>query len=579
MPDRRLRENEDFCSARLSFNSPILPYFLSMFVAFFLSGTFESLRTFTVEFFSVGIFFILSEITLRFVYGIFSYSPQSRFLKFIFYLARYAGVFFICCWYFYFRIPQNPYEDFAPRETSVIVSIDEVSKGVNDSRYGIATIVEAPYFLRNAVGMPIWYTISDGKNRKGKNKDIIVSQEVYLTGVISSTFPSNTKARGHYTDKPETRAFEKYLRQQFIYFKIFSKVDNAEILVPPQTSREFFESVRRYMERSLSSFYRLGFSETTSARAYRAMILGDKSLLTKEQKQSYMDTGTMHVFAISGLHIGFAAASIFFVLSLLRLNWRIMPFVALPILYLYVCACGSRPSALRAFGMIALFWLAISLVRGIRPFSTLILAATIALIISPAEIFDAGFALSYSIVASIFVYSIPLFNYFSYLTSPSFDDAEFSRTKRFLLWIKSYFLAAFCISLGALFVGASLSSHYFSYVAPMSIFYSPFFVSGAGIAVMLGFVGFVLPDFLAKCLNEISVLIMGCMSEFAITGAKIWSGRFDFAMPSLLLSYVATIGFLAISVALAKKRSPIKRFLLAPIFVVLIMFISWIQNA
>jgi hypothetical protein len=137
-----------------------------------------------------------------------------------------------------------------------------------------------------------------------------------------------------------------------------------------------------------------------------------------------------------------------------------------------------------------------------------------------------------------------------------------------------YFLGAFCISLGALFVGAPLSAHYFSFIAPMSILYSPFFVSGAGIAVGLGFAGFLLPDFIARCFNEVAVVLVGMMSDFAVWGANIWSGRIDFSMPSTQLSFVAVLGFLFISANMIRKRSAFFRFVLAPIFVMLIMLIN-----
>ena len=562
-----------------SFFTPILPYFLAGFSAFLLSGTFGCLRDFSAACLRLAMFLALCEATVFVLSQIFELSPRRKsLLAAVCYGGRICAVFLLAVWYFNFRMQANPYENFAPRYVSVTARIDEVSTGVNDSRYGVATIVSAPENLKRSVGMKMWYVVSDGKNRTGKNRDFITSQTVRFRGVFASTYPDECKARGFFADKPESRAFEKYLHNRFIFFKMSSRVADSEIIKEADPRYVFYRKVYGYMSSSLSRLPFGGRGESEAALTYRAMILGDKSLLTPLQKQSFMDTGTMHVFAISGLHIGFAAALLYGMLSLFRVNWRIQPFAALPVLYLYVCACGSRPSSLRAFGMIALVWLALSLSRGMRPFPSLVLAASIALIASPENIFDAGFVLSYSIVAAILIYSIPLYNCAMSAISGKFSVAGTSSGRRFAAWLERYFVAAFCISLGAMFACAPLSAHYFSYVAPMSVFYSPVFVSGAGIAVGLGFAGFGLPSFIAEILNAIAVLIVGAMSSFAQFGARIWSGKIEMAMPDLLLAYFAVFGFLAISAVFENRRGLFLRFVLAPIFTMSIMAFVYLKN-
>ncbi len=575
-----IQKDSDFLmSARLSFNSPMLPYFLAIFIAFLVAGAFENLRALWSATLSVGLFFLLFETTARFAYGlVFNGIFTSKKFDYSLFAIRLFGVFFLSVWYFYFRVGANPYVDFPASEVTITARVDQVSIGANDSRYGVATILSTPDFLKGAEGFKVWFTISDGKNRTTPNKNIKVSQEVKIKGVFASLYPSQVMSRGHYSAKPESRDFEKYLRKQFIYFKIFARIADVEIIAPANVIYSFFGSVRDYMDKSLSGFFSEEKVHSSAAKAYRAMILGDKSLLTKTQKQSYIDTGTMHIFSISGLHIGFAAASVFFVLFAFGASWRVSAFVALPILCVYVYACGAPPSALRAFGMIAFFWLALAFSRGVRPLSALILSATVTLIVSPSEIFNAGFALSYSIVAAIFVYAMPLYDYLRRLVFRKIEDDEMSVARRFLRWLGAYLLVSFCISLGALFVGASLSAYYFHYISPMAIFYSPFFVSGAGVAVMFGFVGFALPEFLSKFLNEFSVFIVGFISDFAVEGTRIWNGRIDINLPSIFLAYLATFGFLMLSAIFAKRRSVVKRFVFAPAFVVSIMLIGLMKK-
>ena len=520
---------------------------------------------------------VLGEITLRFFFSGFAFS-KPVWLNAAFFGLRIAGIFFICLWYFYLRVPENPYPNFAPRNAELTLRLDEVLRGMNDSRYGVATVLSAPDFAEKMCGLKIWYTISDGKNAVVPNKNFTVSEVVRVGGVLSGTYPDEPKSRGFSASSPDGRAFEKYLREKSVYFKISARSANAESVEKPEPRYAFFARVRGYMERSLSTYWLGAFDGSGAAATYKAMLLGDKSLLTPEQKRAFADTGTMHVFAISGLHIGFAAAVLFGALSVLRLDWRVQPFVALPVLYLYVCACGSRPSALRAFGMISLMWLALAFSRGSGAFGSLVVAAFVAVAVSPSIVFDAGFGLSYAVVASIFVYSLPLYSYVMRETSGEFSPVADTFRRRMSAWLKAYVVGGFCISFGAMFAGAPLSAHYFSYFAPLSVLYSPIFVSGAGLAVALGFAGFALPAFLAGGLNCIAASVVGAMSDCASFAGRTFDARVDFQMPSLLLSYVAVFGFLFLSAFFADSRSAFLRFALAPIFVVSIMLLSFFEN-
>lgn len=83
-----------------------------------------------------------------------------------------------------------------------------------------------------------------------------------------------------------------------------ARIADASVLEGESMRFGFYEAVRKYAERSLSAFPRESQADGEAARTYRAMILGDKSLLTEAQKRDFRDTGTMHVFAISGLPCG-----------------------------------------------------------------------------------------------------------------------------------------------------------------------------------------------------------------------------------------------------------------------------------
>lgn len=81
------------------------------------------------------------------------------------------------------------------------------------------------------------------------------------------------------------------------------------------------------------------------------MIFGDLSLLSPEQKQNFLLTGTMHVFAVSGLHISILTAGALGALRLARCPRILAWILTLVGAWFYVQVIGAPPSAMRAWQM------------------------------------------------------------------------------------------------------------------------------------------------------------------------------------------------------------------------------------
>ena len=300
---------------RNAFFVPLLPYLMSGILAFAACARFENLRFAGGMFLLLGAFLFICGLTLNFLAcpdGIEPAEvPGKTFRRLTFCgwaqknLLCVCGVFFICAWYFFLRVPPNPYPDFTPREIKVSAVLDDVSHGAKNSVYGTATIVVAPEGLENLKGCKIWYSI--WQNSGALPERLVASQTVSLDGVMKDVRTGPLKSRGRGYGK--SASFERYLASRFIYFKMSCDASGVEIIKPANYREIFYDWLNGYMRRSLAAD--IFGVDKESSDTYAAMLLGDKSKLTKEQKQSFSDTGTMHVFAISGLHIGFAAALIY----------------------------------------------------------------------------------------------------------------------------------------------------------------------------------------------------------------------------------------------------------------------------
>ena len=142
-----------------------------------------------------------------------------------------------------------------------------------------------------------------------------------------------------------------------------------------------------------------------------ALILGERSRMSPETSISFQRVGIGHLLAISGLHIGIVAATVFFLLSsvLSRIPWFLWnagtrKWAALgtffPVLA-YALLAGMSPSTQRALAMVGFFLLTFLYGRDQDLLNTLAVAALSILVVYPPVFISASFQLSFTAVFAI----------------------------------------------------------------------------------------------------------------------------------------------------------------------------------
>jgi len=134
-------------------------------------------------------------------------------------------------------------------------------------------------------------------------------------------------------------------------------------------------------------------------RIFASLFFGCRQGLSYEQKQKFRKSGVMHIFAISGLHVGMLALNL--LLIFFFLPFRIRYIVVTALLFLYVLSTGLQPSALRAFIMISIWAFHRVFLRSISPLNTVFVAFAFSLSFNPMNIFSVGF--HYSFIITIFL--------------------------------------------------------------------------------------------------------------------------------------------------------------------------------
>lgn len=133
----------------------------------------------------------------------------------------------------------------------------------------------------------------------------------------------------------------------------------------------------------------------------RAILLGERSRLPKEVKQVFVASGTMHVFAISGLHVMAVALVLVYLLACLLVPIRLAGAVAIPLLWGYVYLVGLTPSAVRAALMASICFLAPVFWRRANLLRAWSLTFLLVHLVRPQMITDVGNALSFAVMLSI----------------------------------------------------------------------------------------------------------------------------------------------------------------------------------
>ncbi len=137
-----------------------------------------------------------------------------------------------------------------------------------------------------------------------------------------------------------------------------------------------------------------------------ALLLGDRTDLPPALVDGFAASGALHLLAVSGLHVGFLAWLLAFGLGLIGWGPGRRASAATLILVGYAMLVGGRPSVIRAATMTASLLWARAAERKVSMWQVWGLAAVAMLAWRPLDLFDLGFALSFSAVAGLLIWGM-----------------------------------------------------------------------------------------------------------------------------------------------------------------------------
>lgn len=244
-----------------------------------------------------------------------------------------------------------------------------------------------------------------------------------------------------------------------------------------------------------------------------AMAMGDKSALNQETKEAYSISGTSHILAVSGLHIGIIFQLIILLLGGKRQS-KLTIILSTTIVWAYVIFIGFPASAVRAATMLSIYSMVLLSLRPDPTLNTLALAYIIMVLVNPFNIFDIGFQMSFLAVGSILLF-YPLF--FCLLSSHS----NIIRA----IW------GLFCVSLAAQIGTLPLIVFYFGRISCYSLITSFIAIPAATLILYLCVLLFILSpltyiSFLAsptEGLMQLVINVLTSITQFINTAFRLTS--------------------------------------------------------
>ena len=282
----------------------------------------------------------------------------------------------------------------------------------------------------------------------------------------------------------------------------------------------------------------IGFGdERETVSLSRAILLGERRRLPSRTKRLFVESGTMHVFAISGLHVMAIARMLAVGLGLFLIPVRLAGFLSVPLLWGYVMLIGGAPSAVRAAMMATimetapLFW---RRANGFRAWELTFLAVHVS---NPLLIVNVGNALSFAVMLAIVVVG------------------DFAKSMP--NWRKALF-----VTLAAWAAGVPISAHVFGRVTPGGMVANLVLIATVKATVVAGALGIgvsYLSETVAAHVNNLSALGIKSMVLVAEVVSRLPGANFETAPWSVLTcvewyAALALIGLLMHAVA-ARRRT------------------------
>jgi competence protein ComEC len=201
------------------------------------------------------------------------------------------------------------------------------------------------------------------------------------------------------------------------------------------------------------------------------IVLGIRHETAEDIEEPFQQTGTIHLFAVAGLHVGIVAALLWVLATVAHLSRKWAAAFIIPSLFFYAAITGLHVPSVRAAVMASILVGGLFFERKVFVLNSLAAAAFFLFCWDTNELFSTGFQLSFAVVGAIILFADPFSRFLQRWTAPDpFLPRSLLRAPR--RWMHSSF-KWLCdgagVSLAAWLGSLALVLWYFCIVTPISL--------------------------------------------------------------------------------------------------------------
>jgi competence protein ComEC len=231
---------------------------------------------------------------------------------------------------------------------------------------------------------------------------------------------------------------------------------------------------------ALGARFRHGFRERATAgltedsqeaKVIRAVVIGEHPPDAEPLVGAFRNSGTLHVFSVSGLHVSMVGAIGWLLLSWAGVPRRWAVLALLPLIFGYAWITGANAPAVRSAWMAAVFLGAFVFRRKPDLLNALGAVLLVAMLWDGRLLFQVGVQLSYGVVAVIAVGTSQASKAFAWIATPEtyLPARLMTRWQSGNLMLRRWLAQSLGVSLAAGIGSAPLTAFHFGLVTPVSI--------------------------------------------------------------------------------------------------------------
>jgi competence protein ComEC len=207
--------------------------------------------------------------------------------------------------------------------------------------------------------------------------------------------------------------YKTYMNRNGYFYTAF--VDSGNWFIKGKNSHFSLTMWALEIRDMILNYYKQLNLPPSSFAVISALTVGDKRYLDDETKMAYVNSGTIHILAVSGMHVGllfWLLQQLFRPLMFFKKGKLLRSIAVLVFIWIYALITGLTPSVVRASVMFSFWIIGDTSNRKTNIYNTICASAFLLLIIDPDTIYDVGFQLSYLAVIGIVVFYKDIFNWF-----------------------------------------------------------------------------------------------------------------------------------------------------------------------